>query len=175
MTDEKEFYMQRAITLAEKGKGRVNPNPLVGAVVVKDGKIIGEGYHEYYGGLHAERNALKNCKESSEGATLYVTLEPCCHYGKTPPCTEAILEHRIRKVVVGMTDPNPLMAGKSIGAFEIKRRGSRSWGSGKRMHGTDTYFSEIYNNKNSLYINEICNDDGRKDCNCKRKIQMDYR
>ena len=114
MTDEKEFYMQRAITLAEKGKGRVNPNPLVGAVVVKDGKIIGEGYHEYYGGLHAERNALKNCKESSEGATLYVTLEPCCHYGKTPPCTEAILEHRIRKVVIGMTDPNPLMAGKII-------------------------------------------------------------
>ena len=120
MTDEKEFYMQRAITLAEKGKGRVNPNPLVGAVVVKDGKIIGEGYHEYYGGLHAERNALKNCKESSEGATLYVTLEPCCHYGKTPPCTEAILEHRIRKVVVGMTDPNPLMAGKSIALLKSK-------------------------------------------------------
>lgn len=120
MTDEKEFYMQRAITLAEKGKGRVNPNPLVGAVVVKDGKIIGEGYHEYYGGLHAERNALKNCKESSEGATLYVTLESCCHYGKTPPCTEAILEHRIRKVVVGMTDPNPLMAGKSIALLKSK-------------------------------------------------------
>ena len=114
MTDEKEFYMQRAITLAEKGKGRVNPNPLVGAVVVKDGKIIGEGYHEYYGGLHAERNALKNCKESSEGATLYVTLEPCCHYGKTPPCTEAIIEHGIARVVIGMEDPNPLVAGKGI-------------------------------------------------------------
>ena len=114
MTDEKEFYMQRAITLAEKGKGRVNPNPLVGAVVVKDGKIIGEGYHEYYGGLHAERNALKNCKESSEGATLYVTLEPCCHYGKTPPCTAAIIEHGIARVVIGMEDPNPLVAGKGI-------------------------------------------------------------
>ena len=86
------FYMQRAITLARQGAGFVNPNPMVGAVIVKDGKIIGEGYHERYGQLHAERNALKNCVESPKGATMYVTLEPCCHYGKTPPCTEAIIE-----------------------------------------------------------------------------------
>lgn len=89
-------------------------NPLVGAVIVKDGRIIGEGWHERYGGLHAERNAFKQCTEDPAGATLYVTLEPCCHYGKTPPCTEAVIENRIARVVVGLLDPNPLVAGKGI-------------------------------------------------------------
>ncbi len=106
--------MNRAIELAERGKGWVNPNPLVGAVIVKEGKVIGEGWHECFGGLHAERNAFKNCSESAVGATLYVTLEPCCHYGKTPPCTEAVIEHRIARVVIGLTDPNPLVAGKGV-------------------------------------------------------------
>lgn len=112
MTDQQ--YMQRAIGLANRGLGRVNPNPLVGAVIVKEGRIIGEGWHEYYGGLHAERNAFLHCSEDTAGATMYVTLEPCCHYGKTPPCTEAVIEHRIARVVVGMKDPNPLVAGKGI-------------------------------------------------------------
>ncbi len=107
-----EYYMQRAIELAKKGAGFVNPNPMVGAVIVKDGKIIGEGYHQRYGDLHAERNALKNCTENPEGATIYVTLEPCCHYGKTPPCTEAIIEKKLAKVVIGAMDANPLVAGK---------------------------------------------------------------
>lgn len=107
-------YMNRAIELADRGLGWVNPNPLVGAVIVKEGRIIGEGWHERYGGLHAERNAFRNCQEDPAGATMYVTLEPCCHYGKTPPCTEAIMEHRIGRVVVGLVDPNPLMAGKGI-------------------------------------------------------------
>ena len=111
---KEEKYMERAVELARKGCGFVNPNPMVGAVIVKDGVIIGEGYHEKYGGLHAERNALKNCTDSPRGAVLYVTLEPCCHYGKTPPCTEAILESGISRVVVGAQDPNPKMAGKSI-------------------------------------------------------------
>ena len=88
----KEEYMRRAIELAKKGCGYTNPNPLVGAVIVKDQRVIGEGYHEKIGGLHAERNALKNCIEDPEGAEIYVTLEPCCHYGKTPPCTEALIE-----------------------------------------------------------------------------------
>lgn len=105
-------YMERAIELARRGRGWTNPNPIVGAVIVKDKKIIGEGYHERYGGLHAERNALASCSESAAGATLYVTLEPCCHYGKTPPCTEAILEHGISRVVIGSRDPNPQVAGK---------------------------------------------------------------
>ena len=116
-----ECYMRRAIALAKKGSGHVNPNPLVGAVIVKDGKILGEGYHECYGSLHAERNAIADAKKkgnSLEGSTIYVTLEPCCHYGKTPPCTEAIIEEKIARVVVGSDDPNPLVAGKG---FQILR------------------------------------------------------
>lgn len=108
------FYMERALHLAEKGRGRVSPNPMVGAVLVKEGRIIGKGYHACYGGPHAERAALENCQESPAGATLYVTLEPCCHYGKQPPCTDAILEKGIRRVVIGSGDPNPLVAGKGI-------------------------------------------------------------
>ncbi len=110
MSDER--YMRRAIELAALAAGKTNPNPMVGAVVVKNNKIIGEGYHQYIGGLHAERNALANCTESPEGATIYVTLEPCCHYGKTPPCTEAIIENKLAKVVIGSSDPNPKVAGK---------------------------------------------------------------
>lgn len=105
-------YMLRAMKLAARGIGKVNPNPLVGAVIVKGGKIIGEGWHEYYGGWHAERNAFLNCSEDTSGATLYVTLEPCCHYGKTPPCTEIIIERKISRVVIGLMDPNPLVGGK---------------------------------------------------------------
>lgn len=107
-----EQYMRRAIELAKKGAGFVSPNPMVGAVIVKDGRIIGEGYHERCGELHAERNALASLTEDAEGATIYVTLEPCCHYGKTPPCTEAIMEHKLGKVVIGSRDPNPLVSGK---------------------------------------------------------------
>lgn len=110
MTDRD--FMKRAIELAKKGEGWTNPNPMVGAVIVKDGRIIGEGYHERCGQLHAERNAIAALTESAEGATIYVTLEPCCHYGKTPPCTEAILEQKIARVVIGSRDPNPLVAGK---------------------------------------------------------------
>ena len=112
-----EKYMRRAIELAKKGSGHVNPNPLVGAVIVKDGEIIGEGYHECYGQLHAERNAIANARKRGnniEGSTIYVTLEPCCHYGKTPPCTEAIIEEKIARVVVGSDDPNPLVSGKGF-------------------------------------------------------------
>lgn len=107
-------YMERAITLAKKGMGFTSPNPMVGAVIVKNDKIIGEGYHERYGGMHAERNAIAALTESAQGATMYVTLEPCCHYGKTPPCTEAIIEQKIGKVVIGSRDPNPQVAGKGV-------------------------------------------------------------
>jgi diaminohydroxyphosphoribosylaminopyrimidine deaminase/5-amino-6-(5-phosphoribosylamino)uracil reductase len=107
-------FMRRAIELAKKGGGYVHPNPLVGCVVVKDGEIIAEGYHEKYGEFHAERNALTRCKTETKGTLLYVTLEPCCHYGKTPPCTEIIIEKGIKKVFVGILDPNPLVAGKGV-------------------------------------------------------------
>lgn len=114
-------YMKRAIELAKKGEGHVNPNPLVGCVVVAKGKVIAEGYHQAYGGFHAERNALCSCREDTEGADLYVNLEPCCHQGKTPPCVEIILEKGIRRVFVGCLDPNPLVAGKGIA--ELKSHG----------------------------------------------------
>ena len=112
MTDE--TYMRRAIVLAERGAGWTSPNPMVGAVIVKDSRIIGEGWHRRYGEAHAERNALQSCTESPVGAVLYVTLEPCCHHGKQPPCTDAILEAGIRRVAVGSGDPNPLVVGKGV-------------------------------------------------------------
>ena len=110
-------WMQLALDLAGRGEGHVSPNPMVGAVVVRDGELLGQGWHQYCGGLHAERNALKDCRERGndpQGATIYVTLEPCCHYGKTPPCTEAIMENKLSRVVFGAWDPNPLVAGKGI-------------------------------------------------------------
>ena len=107
-------YMSLALRLAEKGCGWTSPNPMVGAVIVKDGQIIGQGWHEKYGEPHAERNALAACTQSPEGATMYVTLEPCCHHGKQPPCVDAVLEAGIRRVVVGSADPNPLVAGRGI-------------------------------------------------------------
>lgn len=113
--------MERAIELAKRARGFTSPNPMVGAVIVKDGRVIGEGYHERCGELHAERNALASLTESAEGATIYVTLEPCCHYGKTPPCTEAIIEHKLAKVVIGSRDPNPLVSGK--GAAILRKAG----------------------------------------------------
>ena len=109
---EDRDYMALALDLARKGCGSVAPNPMVGAVLVKNGQIIGRGWHQQYGGPHAERNVLADCKTSPAGATLYVTLEPCCHHGKTPPCTEAILESGVARVVIGSCDPNPLVCGK---------------------------------------------------------------
>ena len=109
-----EQFMHLALQLAQRGCGWTAPNPMVGAVVVKDGRIIGQGWHQRYGEPHAERNALAACTEDPRGATLYVTLEPCCHHGKQPPCTEAILAAGIAHVVVGSHDPNPLVAGKGI-------------------------------------------------------------
>lgn len=111
MLQDKE-YMSRAIELAKKGEGWVNPNPKVGAVIVKDGQIIGEGYHVECGQMHAERCAISSLRDSAEGATMYVTMEPCCHYGKTPPCTEAIIENEISRVIIGSRDPNPKVSGK---------------------------------------------------------------
>lgn len=110
MTDEE--YMKMALDEAVKGTGRVSPNPLVGAVIVRDGRIIAKGYHHFCGGLHAERDALKNCTEDAAGSTMYVTLEPCCHTGRQPPCTQAIIDSGIKRVVIGSGDPNPLVSGK---------------------------------------------------------------
>ena len=111
---EDRDYMRLALELAERGLGWTSPNPMVGAVIVKEGRMIGRGYHRRCGDLHAEREALRDCTESPAGAALYVTLEPCCHQGRQPPCTEAILAAGIRRVVVGSGDPNPLVAGQGL-------------------------------------------------------------
>ncbi|WP_422388919.1 bifunctional diaminohydroxyphosphoribosylaminopyrimidine deaminase/5-amino-6-(5-phosphoribosylamino)uracil reductase RibD [Helicovermis profundi] len=110
--------MKQALELSKKGYGRVNPNPLVGAVIVKDDRIIGSGYHMYFGGNHAEINAINNASESVEGATMYVSLEPCSHFGKTPPCANQIISKKIKKVVIAMLDPNPLVAGNGVKILE---------------------------------------------------------
>src|SRR3954471_22988915 len=109
-----ELWMRRALELAERGRGHVEPNPLVGAVVVRDGANVGEGWHQKYGQAHAEVHALAAAGEAARGATLYVTLEPCCHHGKTPPCTDAVSRVGIKCVVVAMPDPFPQVAGKGL-------------------------------------------------------------
>lgn len=107
-----EKYMDLALELAEKGRGYVNPNPMVGAVVVKDGEIVGKGWHKFYGGPHAEVYALDEAGAKAEGTTIYVTLEPCSHFGKTPPCAEKIKKMKIKKCVIACLDPNPIVAGR---------------------------------------------------------------
>jgi diaminohydroxyphosphoribosylaminopyrimidine deaminase / 5-amino-6-(5-phosphoribosylamino)uracil reductase len=109
-----ELFMLECLLLAGKGKGRVSPNPCVGALLVGDHGVISRGFHHRFGGPHAEPLAIASARGRTEGSTLYVNLEPCNHYGRTPPCTEAIIDARISRVVVGMVDPNPLVAGKGI-------------------------------------------------------------
>ena len=107
--------MKTALSLARRGLDRTSPNPMVGAIIVRDGRVIGRGYHRRFGGKHAEVNAIESATEDVAGATMYVTLEPCCHHGKTPPCTDAVIRHRIGRVVIGMSDPDPRVSGRSIG------------------------------------------------------------
>lgn len=109
-----ESYIRLTIALAKKGLGNVSPNPLVGCVIVKNSKIIGVGFHEHYGGPHAEVNAINSATEDVEGATLYVSLEPCSHYGKTPPCADLIIEKKISRVVIGTLDMNPIVSGRGV-------------------------------------------------------------
>ena len=114
MSDCDHSWMRRALELAERGRGHVEPNPLVGAVVVRDGQVVGEGWHQRYGEAHAEVHALAAAGEAARGGTLYVTLEPCCHHGKTPPCTDAVLRAGVRRVVAAMPDPFPQVAGQGL-------------------------------------------------------------
>jgi diaminohydroxyphosphoribosylaminopyrimidine deaminase/5-amino-6-(5-phosphoribosylamino)uracil reductase len=114
MSDVEQRWMARALELAERGRGAVEPNPLVGAVIVRDGLAVGEGWHERYGAAHAEVNALAQAGDAARGATLYVTLEPCCHHGKTPPCTDAVIRAGVGRVVAAMPDPFPQVAGQGF-------------------------------------------------------------
>src|SRR5436309_13456589 len=130
MVDSDDHWMRRALELAERGRGFVEPNPLVGAVVVQDGAVVGEGWHQRFGGPHAEVHALAAAGEAARGATLYVTLEPCCHHGKTPPCTDAVLRAGVRRVVAAMPDPFPPVAGR--GAALLRGAGVEvSFGAGE--------------------------------------------
>ena len=118
---EESSYMRRAIEVAENGRGKVRPNPLVGCVLVKDGEVIAEGWHDHLGGLHAEQMAIHDAEEkghNTNGAVAYVTLEPCNHFGRTPPCTEALLWAGISKVIVAHGDPNPLVRGNGVSVLE---------------------------------------------------------
>src|SRR5262245_52005653 len=114
MHQDDQKWMCRALELAERGRGSVEPNPLVGAVVVRDGLLVGEGWHQRFGGPHAEVFALQAVGELARGATLYTSLEPCCHHGKTPPCTDAVLKAGIARVVTAMRDPFPLVSGRGV-------------------------------------------------------------
>jgi diaminohydroxyphosphoribosylaminopyrimidine deaminase / 5-amino-6-(5-phosphoribosylamino)uracil reductase len=115
-TEADQVHLARAIELAQRGTGAVKPNPVVGAVIARDGEVLGEGWHERFGAAHAEVNAIEACGLADlEGATLYISLEPCCHQGKTPPCTEAIVQSGIRRVVVGSDDPTEKAAGRGLG------------------------------------------------------------
>ena len=138
-SDEDIKYMRMALDLARKGQGHVDPNPMVGAVIVRDGRVLASGWHHVYGSLHAERDALSACTEPTQGATMYVTLEPCCHFGKQPPCTNAIMEAGISRVVVAMTDPNPLVAGKGAGIL--------------RSHGIEVQTGLL--EKEARYLNRV--------------------
>ena len=169
----KEDYMSVALEEAKKGMGFTNPNPMVGAVIVKDGKIISKDHHHRYGEFHAERNAILKCTEDMAGAEIYVTLEPCCHYGKTPPCTQAIIDSGIKKVYMGSDDPNPLVAGKGA---EILRSHGIEVETGILKEDCDKLnrvFFSLYNPQNTLCCYEICHDCRRKNCISLRKIKMD--
>ena len=117
------YFMKKAIALAWRGSGNVHPNPMVGAILVKKNRVLGQGFHARFGGAHAEVNAIRGAKGRAAGGTLYVTLEPCAHFGKTPPCVDLIIESKIREVVVGALDPNPLVSGK--GLRRLKKAGIR--------------------------------------------------
>jgi diaminohydroxyphosphoribosylaminopyrimidine deaminase/5-amino-6-(5-phosphoribosylamino)uracil reductase len=112
--EKDQFYLKYALQLAAQAKGRTSPNPMVGAVVVKDGQIIGEGFHRKAGTPHAEIHALEQAGAAAEGATLYVTLEPCAHFGRTPPCCQSVIKAKLARVVAAMVDPNPAVAGKGM-------------------------------------------------------------
>ncbi|MBL7170994.1 MAG: bifunctional diaminohydroxyphosphoribosylaminopyrimidine deaminase/5-amino-6-(5-phosphoribosylamino)uracil reductase RibD [Candidatus Omnitrophica bacterium] len=148
-------YMDMAIRLAKKGGGYVNPNPMVGAVIVKNGEIIGKGYHCKFGGPHAEINALAKAGTKAKGATMYVSLEPCSCFGKTPPCTRAIIKAGIKKVVIAAIDPNPLNKGKGI--KELKRNGIKvELGlAGKKAQELNEKFF-VYHKKKRPFISVKC-------------------
>jgi diaminohydroxyphosphoribosylaminopyrimidine deaminase/5-amino-6-(5-phosphoribosylamino)uracil reductase len=138
--EDDEKYLKFALRLAEKGRGKTSPNPMVGAIIVKDGRIAGRGYHKKAGSPHAEINALKEARGEACGATMYVNLEPCCHYGRTKPCTDEIIKAGVKEVVLALKDPNPLVNGKGIA--QLRKAGIRVRMGGQRNEARK--LNEVY-------------------------------
>lgn len=147
------IYIQRCFDLARLGHGKVSPNPLVGAVIVHENKIIGEGYHAYFGGPHAEINAIASVKDKKKlsDATIYVSLEPCHHHGKTPPCVDALLQNKFKNVVISVTDPNPRVMGKSIEKLRANQVGVKTHVLEEKGRRVTSYFLTSFI-KNRPYI-----------------------
>ncbi|NMB41626.1 MAG: bifunctional diaminohydroxyphosphoribosylaminopyrimidine deaminase/5-amino-6-(5-phosphoribosylamino)uracil reductase RibD [Firmicutes bacterium] len=160
--DSDERYMWMALDLARQGRGKTSPNPLVGAILVKDGEVVGTGFHKKAGDRHAEIIALQDAAEKARAATLYINLEPCCHYGKTPPCTEAIIRAGVRKVVIAVIDPNPLVSGKGIRRLEkagIKIKLGVLEDKAKRLN--EVYFKYITTQKPFVIVKTAMTLDGK--------------
>lgn len=160
--DKHLHYMQRAFELAEKARGKCSPNPFVGAVIVKDDTIISEGFTQPYGFDHAEEQAIKHCSQNPAGAEIYVTLEPCSHYGKTPPCAKAIAESGIRSVFVGIKDPNPLVSGKGIEMLkDAKIQVESGFLADKITRQLETYLTYITKSRPFVTLKSAISLDGR--------------
>ena len=171
--DDDKKFMARALELAANGMGHTRPNPMVGAVLVKDGEIIGEGWHEFYGGPHAEVNAFADCRADPDGATLYVTLEPCCHYGKTPPCADLIVSKNLERVVVAMQDPNPLVSGKGIRKLKetfrpVQISSVHGWKNGMPYGKVAVDFIGRIKRRSSYAARFVCGCHGRGGNDCRR-------
>jgi len=166
--------MKRALLLSEKGRGQVSPNPLVGAVIVKDGQFIAEGYHQQFGQAHAEVNALLKAGDAAAGATLYVNLEPCSHQGKTGPCTEAILKAGIARVVIGMRDPNPQVDGRGVTFLRSKGISVTESVLEEQCRELNRGFIHAQKNWSALSIDQDRSDFGRSDRHQHRPFQMDH-
>lgn len=154
-------YMEIAFELAEMGRGRTNPNPMVGAVIVKDGRVVGEGRHAKAGGPHAEIEALGQARAAARGATLYVTLEPCCHRGRTGPCTDEIIKAGIKEVMIGVLDPNPLVSGRGVKALKAAGLAVSVGDSGKIARQNEVYFKFIQTKRPFVLVKIAMSLDGK--------------
>ena len=166
------LYMRMACRLAAKAAGRTSPNPMVGAVLLRDGKMIASGFHQFAGGDHAEIVALEKAGSKAKGAILYINLEPCNHYGRTPPCTRALIAAGVKEIVVGMKDPNPLVSGKGLracpGRHQSSHRCSRS-----RMSSTERGIYQVHYLRSAVCCAQAGGVTRRKDCYGERRCPLD--
>jgi len=173
--DDHRCYMARALQLARRGLYTTQPNPRVGCVIVRDGQIVGEGWHERAGAPHAEVNALRMAGEAARGADVYVTLEPCSHYGRTPPCANALVQADVARVIAAMVDPNPLVAGKGL---QILQQAGITTASGlleSEARALNPWFYFAHGAQSPLHPRENGDESGRAYCDGIRRKRVDYR